>query len=531
MLDGLDEVREDLRIRVKQKIERFFQNWGTYPNRFIISCRIKALDYEFEKFTEVEIADFDEEQIVAFVEGWFKSRNDCQKAKLFINRLRSEKYKSVKDLAKTPLLLTLLCLVFSDSLSFPLNHSDLYEEGLDILLQTWDASRNIVRDEPDETYKKLLLRDKKNLLSQIAYSTFSTGSYIFSQQEVKCVIIDYIRSLPDTNPEVLVDEEVILKSILKSIVVQHGLLVERAKRIYSFSHLTFHEYYTAKYIVDHGTLQSSTSPLLIELMNHLTDLSWEEVFLRIAEISPRSEGLLELMKVRVDGLLAQDQELQKFLQWVKEKSESLWFRVGKKYKLAEIRANYLDFDIALDCDRSLGWLLNPSFTRAFTCASFLARARRCEVEDTFLEIPVGDLSGSHLEQAMAITSARTQAIKQLLNEVGLDSELGQQLQQLRTEQEQLEQLRTELEQSPVIDLAKTKLYEEKVQIWGDRLREVIVPYHSLGNNWRFDHFTDEQTNLLKKYYYANKLLVRCVDKSRVAQTVRKAIKETLLLPV
>ena len=31
----------------------------------------------------------------------------------------------------------------------------------------------------------------------------------------------------------------------------HGLLVERATDIYSFSHLTFHEYFTAKYISDH----------------------------------------------------------------------------------------------------------------------------------------------------------------------------------------------------------------------------------------------------------------------------------------
>ena len=304
-------------------------------------------------------------------------------------------------------------------------------------------------------------------------------------------------------------------------------------RIYSFSHLTFHEYFTAKYIVDHGTLQSSTSPILVELMNHISDLSWEEVFLRIAEISPSSEKLLQLMKAQVDGLLAQDRELQTFLQWVKEKSESLWFTAGKgkKYKLAEIRANYLDFDIALDRDRSLGWLLNPSFTRAFTCSSFLARARRCEVKDTFLEIPTDDLSDSHLEQAMAIISARTQAIKQLEHEVGLNTELGQQLQQLRTEQEQLEQLRTELEQSPVIDLPKTKLYEEKVQIWGDRLREVIVPYHSLGNIWKFDRFSDEQQSLLKKYYYANKLLVRCLERCNADPNVRREIKETLLLPV
>ena len=170
------------------------QDWGAFSNKFIMTCRIKAIDYDFEKFTEVEIADFDEEQIVAFVEGWFKSKNDCQKAKIFINRLRSGKYQSVRELAKTPLLLTLLCLIFSDSLSFPLNHSELYEDGLKILLQTWDSSRNIERD---YIYKSLSLRNKKNLLSQIAYFTFSTGSYIFTQQTVRREINNYTQRLPN----------------------------------------------------------------------------------------------------------------------------------------------------------------------------------------------------------------------------------------------------------------------------------------------------------------------------------------------
>lgn len=524
LLDGLDEIRERERSQIIRQVERFLERWGPYNNKFVITCRTNAVKYSFEQFTEVEVADFGDKQIQEFVKDWFNNIDECYKAKIFFEILHNSQYKTIRELARNPLLLTLLCIVFNNSLYFPTKHSHLYYKAIEILLETWDATRDIERD---ESYKRLSLQDKENLLNQIAYATFTTNNYIFAQQTVKSEITNYIRRLPSIEGNLQVDEQ----AVLRSIEVQHGLLVKRADLFYSFSHLTFHEYFTAKYIVNSCGSQSSNSPVLVELMQHITNPTWEEVFLRTAELFSRAEGLLQLMKAQVDKLLAKDSQLQAFLHWVEQKSLQLLSVIGNSYNLAEIRANYFDFDIALDRDRSLGWLLSPRFTRAFTCASFLARARRCEVTDTFLEIP--DLSDSHnLEQAMAITSARTRAIEQLLDEVGLDTELGQQLQQLRTVQEQLDQFRTEVEQS--FDdsyLTNLTLYEEEVQAWGDKLRQVIVPYHSLGESWRFDRFSSNQKDLLNQYYYANKLLIRCLKRANVDPNVREEIKETLLLPV
>ncbi len=38
--------------------------------------------------------------------------------------------------------------------------------------------------------------------------------------------------------------------VLKAMEAQHGIFVERARRIHSFSHLTLQEYFAARYIVD-----------------------------------------------------------------------------------------------------------------------------------------------------------------------------------------------------------------------------------------------------------------------------------------
>lgn len=104
LLDGLDEVREADHNRVLKQIRDISTRYS--HNQFVITCRIAAWEYNFEKFTDVEVADFDNEQINNFVNNWFKSKNP-EIAKKFISKL--EENLPVKELATNPLLLTLLC--------------------------------------------------------------------------------------------------------------------------------------------------------------------------------------------------------------------------------------------------------------------------------------------------------------------------------------------------------------------------------------------------------------------------------------
>jgi predicted NACHT family NTPase len=240
LLDGLDEVRDTDNSRVLRQIREFSQQF--HQNQFVITCRIAAREYTFEQFTEVEIADFDDKQIADFSGKWFRCKNDPIKAERFVQKLKED--KPIRELATNPLLLTLLCLVFEDSGSFPSNRAELYQNGVDVLLKKWDVKRNIERE---QVYKRLSLKRKEDLLSQIARTTFEAGNYFFKQREVERYISQYIQNLPDvsTDPEAL---ELDSAAVLKSIEAQHGLFVERARGIYSFSHLTFHEYFTARKI-------------------------------------------------------------------------------------------------------------------------------------------------------------------------------------------------------------------------------------------------------------------------------------------
>ncbi|MGH8003067.1 MAG: NACHT domain-containing protein [Brasilonema sp.] len=72
LLDGLDEVREEDTKRVLKQILEISDQFHT--NQFVITCRIASKEYTFEPFTEVEVADFDEEQIAIFAQNWFRGK-------------------------------------------------------------------------------------------------------------------------------------------------------------------------------------------------------------------------------------------------------------------------------------------------------------------------------------------------------------------------------------------------------------------------------------------------------------------------
>jgi predicted NACHT family NTPase len=530
LLDGLDEVRDTDSNRVLRQIREFSQHFS--QNQFVITCRIAAREYTFEQFTEVEIADFNDEQIADFSGKWFRSKNDLVKAERFQQRLKQD--APIRELATSPLLLTLLCLVFEDSGSFPTNRAELYENGVDVLLKKWDVKRNIERD---QVYKGLSLKRKEDLLSQIARTTFEAGNYFFKQREVERYISQYIQNLPDasTNPEAL---ELDSAAVLKSIEAQHGLFVERARGIYSFSHLTFHEYFTARKIVTSCNPYTADDPIVRGLVNHLTEKSWREVFLLTAGMLDDANAMLQLMKAQIDELLAGDEKLQRFLYWLSEKAQLIQLA----YKSSAIRAFYLEF--AFENGLYLSYTTSYEFERSM-CKSILAFGI-----DPNLAIDICPIKYSESDKAINIdTSEPSHAlaldieigyifyrnfdcsvdsvrdVEDLKLHIGLiinstfDSRLRQKLQALSKRL-------PSSQASP--DFIK-RWWFTGGQVWADQLRAVMIEQRNLGHDWQF---SDAQKERLQQYYDANKLLVVCLNSDcYVSREVRQEIEETLLLPI
>jgi predicted NACHT family NTPase len=163
-------------------------------NRFIASCRIAAYrNYQnFSRFTDVAIADFDEEQIQCFIDNWFQSHDRPEWGKECGERLSNDDHKATRELAKTPLLLTLICILFLKQGEFPTKRSTLYDRAISTLLSDWDASKEIVRQQP---YKGLDLKCKEVMLAEIAYTNFTANNLFFQQGEISNQIEQILREM------------------------------------------------------------------------------------------------------------------------------------------------------------------------------------------------------------------------------------------------------------------------------------------------------------------------------------------------
>ncbi|MCC3434400.1 MAG: NACHT domain-containing protein [Oscillatoriales cyanobacterium] len=491
LLDGLDEVKVEDNSRVIKQVRDFSEKFRA--NQFVMTCRLAASNYTFEKFKDVEVADFDDEQINTFAQKWFKT-NHPAKAEEFIQQLNEN--EPIRELATNPLLLTLLCLVFEELHKFPANRSELYEEGVDILLKQWDETRKIERE---QVYKNLSVQRKKDLLSQIALTTFERGDYFFKQKELEQYIADYIRHLPNAQnePEVLqLDSE----AVLKSIEAQHGLLVERAQKIYSFSHLTFQEYFTASNIVGNSAPQALES-----LVIHITEKRWREVFLLAVSMMKPADELLLSMKKQVDELVA-DEKLQQFLAWVNAKSCS----VKVSYKPAAIRSVYFDLELDHASNR-----IRARVSSLFTLAQL--------IDPNFVFSPTFDLDQAFyyllvFSRALDSQLASARAFE-LDHTNGVDSELKQLLQQLK---EQMPDPHRDKEEF-------NKWRKAHGKAWAEQLRSIIIERLNIGHKWQFN---EEPNKLLQQYYKANELLADCVNSTCcLSSEARTHIEETLLLPI
>ncbi|MEI2579185.1 NACHT domain-containing protein [Scytonema sp. PRP1] len=129
LLDGLDEVTgTDGRVISKQ-IEQFAR---TYPqNQLVVTCRTQSQESRFERFDYVEVADFDETQVNAFAKHWFNAvcsdpEQAQAKARQFLDKLYLEENKTIRELAITPILLSLTCAVFQAQGKFYPKRSNSY---------------------------------------------------------------------------------------------------------------------------------------------------------------------------------------------------------------------------------------------------------------------------------------------------------------------------------------------------------------------------------------------------------------------
>jgi predicted NACHT family NTPase len=493
LLDGLDEVPNAQLDLAIQQIKDFVDRYS--KNRFIASCRIAAYRNYFTRFSDVIMADFDDEQIQQFIQNWFSTTQDRQfdVAKRCWELLKQPEYQSAKELAQTPLLLTFLCLVFDDSQTFPKNRAVLYGEALDVLLKKWAAEKRVQRN---PIYQDLTYALEEMMLAELAYQGFQSKHLFFSKRNVVAQIRDFLAN--NLNAPKHLDGDV----ILEAIQVQQGILVERATNVLSFSHLTIQEYLTAKHIVDHNLIN-----LLID--HHIADGKWREIILLVAGLSRGSADLLLQQMDTVARQRLNSDKIQALIQW----SDQIIDRSNDTYKPAAKRSIALLAALATDLDRALDRAGDRNRARSLACVVDRALVSALDLN---LSPVLARIFASTFDRSLdiddraldrALDRAQTLDKKQLLR-INF-SALIMQLNDLKS-------------QVPKVDSpgdVKQRFALNLQKVWLD----------AWGLDARWVDLSRREVQAFDEYFYINELMVRCKEAAvRVSPQVWQDIELQML---
>jgi predicted NACHT family NTPase len=499
LIDGLDEVLEEKISRVNSQIYKLIDDIYK-QNRLIVSCRKEFQAYQsktFARFVFVKIADFDRTQRNYFIKKWFDEvalipqPKPAVKANDLIKKLDQPENKRIQELTDTPLLLHLICLIFQARGDLPSKRVDIYREAIDLLLEKWNKF--------NERLLHIDIIEFKKLLRRIAAKTFETGKSYFEESEISPIIGDYHQFLDTTE-------------------VLSGLIVKKGWRQYAFSHQTFQEYLTAEEFV-------ISKQLLSQLIIHITEPRWREVFLLVAEMlmPADADDLLWSIKESIDRLL-ENQIFQDFLQWLDDKSTQVKEVESLRYNLASIRSLYFDLALELDGPNSV-----------YTDENTLAYAIDPAINDN-LDPHINDNLDLNFYDALRFENFYNSASSGAYSffNIPLDLDLVNHLNHLISSTINPE-LQCKLQELKDCILEPEADFERRQQrwkshrfIWIKQLRNMMIKYRNIGHDWQFNK---EQIKLLKQYYEANKLLWECLAISNVSVEVRSHIEDNLFLPL
>ncbi|MEG4113141.1 MULTISPECIES: NACHT domain-containing protein [unclassified Microcoleus] len=500
LLDGLDEVTGEDGKNIAKEIKRFAR---AYPQvQVIVTCRTQSQESRFERFDYVEVADFNETQARAFAQHWYKAvmgdeSGGLAKAEEFLGLLFLEENKPIRELAITPILLSLTCAVFHQTGKFYSKRSKLYEEGLELLLDQWDKSREIERD---EIYHELSVEQKLELLSHLAVKKFEQKQYVlFEQVEIEEYIAEFLAIGQRDS-----------RAVLRAMEAQHGLLIERSQKIWSFSHLTFQEYCTAYSFAKIHSRDSEDKATLQALAHHVNENQWKEVFFLTTEMLDDASILILNMESAVHKLSAVG-KLTAWLDWAHSSTNKA---TGKfKPVIKRLIAMYIACPLSPDC------IHNMALDKCMDYLSSLIK--KIEPSDEINEVlsKLDTLCGSRSRPNYKVIYL-AQELVPLIHHLEIFSAVD--FEKLTIE---LQLLETQTTKNEII---YDKESHNVLQSFVERVLQVWAESLSLQQEWESMLRTEAE---LLNYLYANEMVIACKERAvKISIKTWESVLERMLLP-
>jgi predicted NACHT family NTPase len=495
LLDGWDELPGEQHRIVTQQIQTLLDTYAGL--RVLLSGRGGGPLPQFSGLVTLELTDFAPQQVTSFVHKWFVASQPVQGktlAETFLATLNHPDNDRLREMALTPILLHLMCLVFHRFGDFPEQRSKLYQQALDLLLGQWDQQRGIRRHQPLEHLSAI---DLTEILCAVATHSFEQGRAVLEAPELLGHIAHSLPHRAD-QADTLEQQWADSRAILQVLIEHYGMLTARELGSYAFAHLSFQEYLTARRWALKG-LERHHPEDWDDLASHLGEPRWQDVILLTVEMVPQAEALWISLQRQSQRYVAAHPELLALLDWADHQAAL----ASGDYHPAAVRSFYLglwlgqSLDLATALDARLALDLPADLSLDETLIRLLHQSRQWLEKPT---LQAGfDLAGAmDLHQRFALGDA-----------------LGNTLQQLQTQV--LDALETPADLS--------RWGEEHGTGWLRTLQQAVTD----DRQWQIDSHDLSNHGALQQYYQMQRLLVDCLRHNRrfSAATV-KAFEHSLL---
>jgi predicted MPP superfamily phosphohydrolase len=310
LLDGFDEVGSaDDREAMRDRVAAFLCQYPAAPA--VLTSRVAGYDQaplprEFTAgesqtgFQHLTLVDFDDRQQEAFAEHWYQVQepNDAQArergAADLIAALRAN--RPVRELARNPMLATLVALIHRFEATLPGERAILYELCVRVLLESWPAARGQTFAKIDERRQRIYLEELALSMQERRAARDAANKWPAQHASITILRRELLTALthialaqeglsmgePGTdaaeraspaNPEQVDRARRDVEAWVDYLAEGSGILVEQQPGVFGFFHLSLMEYLAA------CALRRAPAPLADAIFQHYHQAGWREVCL------------------------------------------------------------------------------------------------------------------------------------------------------------------------------------------------------------------------------------------------------------
>jgi hypothetical protein len=274
VFDGLDElVDTSRRIEVTDVVEQFGIEYPLTP--ILVTSRTIGYDQarlDDQQYLCYRLNGFNEERVREYVLKWFSrdaSTTATERARWTHSFMQES--ANVPDLRSNPLMLALMCILYHGEGSIPRNRPDVYQHCAEMLFRKWDARRHI----NVELRARYLIEPALRHLAYWLFTREAPQSVVTERELVQEAARFFLERGFDSEDEAReAAEEFIHFCKGRAWVFSDAGTTATGETLYTFTHRTFLEYFTAAYL---ATVNDRPEALARILLPHIAKQEWEVV--------------------------------------------------------------------------------------------------------------------------------------------------------------------------------------------------------------------------------------------------------------